>query len=146
LTLPLLILLAVIWVAVLSLPTLRARSVRSRDSIGEFNFRLGTLGQTNRAVPAVARAGGVRVGGAAKRRRDVLRVLAGSVAVTGMLALVTNAAAAWALNMVADIAFAVFLGLWAWARSVQADRAAKVRALSPRRHPAQLPLRRAASS
>ena len=34
----------------------------------------------------------------------------------------------------------------AMARSLSADRAVKVRTLAPRRHPSQLPLRRAASS
>lgn len=145
---PLLVILAVIWAAVLIPPLVRSRAERSNDSIGDFNHRLDVLGQTNGAL----RVRSIRSRRAplrrnpTKRRRDVLRVLAAGVVLTGALGLATNMRAAWALNVIADLAFGAFLVLWAYARSLSADRALKVRALAPRRHPSQLPLRRAASS
>ena len=54
-----------------------------------------------------------------------------------------GAALLWTL--VAALALGAFCGLWAWARSVQMDRAMKVRTLHQRRAP-ELALRRAASS
>ena len=43
------------------------------------------------------------------------------------------------------VCLVAFLGLWAWARSVQVDRLEKVRYL-PQRRGHELPLRRTASS
>jgi hypothetical protein len=47
LTLPVLIILAVLWAVVLLPPLLRSRSQRSADSIVDFNYKLDMLGQTN---------------------------------------------------------------------------------------------------
>jgi hypothetical protein len=47
LTLPVLIILAVLWAVVLLPPLLRSRSQRSVDSIVDFNYKLDMLGQTN---------------------------------------------------------------------------------------------------
>jgi hypothetical protein len=145
LALPVFVILAVLWAIVLVPPLLRSRTERSNDSIGDFNYRLDVLGRTNGAVH---RSDATRVRPAqraAKRRRDVLRVLASSVGVTGIVALTVNRPVAWALNGLFDIAFAGFLLLWAWARAVQNERALKVRAI-PARPAAELALRRAASS
>ncbi len=138
-----LVILAVLWAVVLLPPLLRSRTQRSNDSIGDFNFRLDALGRTNgalhlpmmRAKPA---------GRSAKRRRDVMRVLLIAVGVSGLLALATNLAAVWALNVLADLALLAFASLWAWARSVQAERALKVRPIPARR--VETPLRHVASS
>lgn len=145
-TLVVLGILAALWAIVLLPPLLRSRTERTNDSIGDFNYRLDALGRTNGAVAtAVPRARPTRP--AAKRRRDVTRVLLIAVGVTGLLALGTNAPAIWALHVLADIALLAFFGLWAWARAVESDRATKVRRMPVRgRHPSELALRRAASS
>ena len=63
----------------------------------------------------------------------------------GLLALATHALIVWVLFIVAALAFAAFCALWAFARSVQQERAVKVRSM--RRQPApDWVLRRAASS
>ncbi len=150
LTLVVLVILAALWAVVLLPPLLRSRSERrTGDSIGDFNYRLDALGRTN----GNAAQGGPRrpVPPAAKRRRDVLRVLAALVGVTGVVAFATDAPPAWALNAFADIAFVAFCGLWAWARSMRVERAEKVRMIPAARrrasaHPAELALRRVASS
>jgi hypothetical protein len=146
LTLVVLIILAVLWAVVLLPPMLRSRAERASDSIGDFNYRLDVLGRTNGALrtagakPRVSR--GYR---AAKRRRDVLRTMLAAVGGFGLLALATHATIVWALFIVAAVAFAAFCALWAWARSVQMERAVKVRSM--RRQPApDWVLRRAASS
>jgi hypothetical protein len=140
LTLVVLVILAALWAVVLVPPLLRSRTERTNDSIGDFNFRLDALGRTNGALHrgTVRAAPGQH---AAKRRRDVTRVLLIAVGVSGLLALATNLAALWALHALVDVALVSFAALWAWARSVQAERALKVRAIPPRR--AELPARRA---
>ena len=139
------LILAALWAAVLVPPLLRARTVGSNDSIGDFNHRLDLLGRTNGAlrpeamrVPTAARA--------SKRRRDVARVLLLTAIVTGLLAVATNLPLAWALNVLADLALVAFFGLLVWVRSVQNERAVKVRNMPVRRQPADLELRRVASS
>ena len=111
-TLPVLIILAVLWAVVLLPPLLRSRSQRSADSIVDFNYKLDMLGRTNgnrrsfrrraagagaTGVPPIARrrlsaaatprlrVPGLRVDPgvrSAKRRRDVLRVLGFAFLVT----------------------------------------------------------------
>jgi hypothetical protein len=144
LTLVVLVILAALWAVVLLPPLLRSRTERTTDSIGDFNFRLNVLGRTNGAVGFRATRSGAGPERAAKRRRDVIRVLLIAVGVSGLLALATNSAFVWAVNVLADIALAAFFGLWAWARSVQADRALKVRPIPA--HQGERPLRHVASS
>ncbi len=139
-----LVILAALWAVVLLPPLLRSRTERSNDSIGDFNYRLDVLGRTNGGLrdETMRSARGTR---AAKRRRDVTRSLLLAVGVTGLLGLATNVAAIWMLNVVADVALLAFFALWLWAKSLANERAAKVRRM-PAPRPAQLPLRRAASS
>ncbi len=139
-----LFILAALWAVVLLPPLLRSRTERTTDSIGDFNYRLDVLGRTNGALPTDSQ----RVPSsdrAAKRRRDVLRVLLVAVGVSGLLALATNAPVLWVLHAIADVALLGFFALWAWARSVQAERERKVQRI-PARRPSDLALRRAASS
>jgi hypothetical protein len=82
---------------------------------------------------------------AAKRRGDVLRILAITVVGTMALAYFTGSTAMWAVQVLADIALVAFLGLWAWARNMQADHARTVRYMPQRRTP-EFALRRTASS
>ncbi len=140
-----LVILAALWAVVLLPPLLRSRTERSNDSIGDFNFRLDVLGRTGRTdgAPRLRDLRG-NPARAVKRRRDVMRVLLIAVGVSGLLALATNAKLVWALHALADVALVAFVALWAWARSVQAERALKVRALPGRR--AEAPLRHLASS
>jgi hypothetical protein len=144
LTLVVLFILAALWAVVLLPPLLRSRTERTTDSIGDFNHRLDVLGRTNGALtPESTRLN--RGDRAAKRRRDVMRVLLVAVGVSGLLALATNAQPLWAIHVAADIALLGFFALWAWARSVQAERERKVERIPPRRS-SDLALRRAASS
>jgi hypothetical protein len=82
---------------------------------------------------------------AAKRRGDVLRILAITVVGTMAVAYFSGSTAMWALQVLADIALVAFLGLWAWARNLQADHARTVRYMPQRRTP-EFALRRTASS
>ena len=68
-----------------------------------------------------------------------------SVTVTLVLAAVTDAIAAWALQIFVDVLVATYFALWAWARTLQVERAEKVRYMPERRAP-ELALRRSASS
>jgi hypothetical protein len=164
LTLVVLLALAALWAVVLVPPLLRSRmtNTRSADSIGEFNYKLGVLSRTGGgssipqalARPAVrtspAPATRVRYGPraaerAAKRRADVLRTLVIAVALTMALAYFTGSSLFWGVQVVADLCLGAFLGLWAWTRSVHADRLEKVSYL-PQRRSHELALRRTASS
>ncbi len=145
-TLLVLVILAALWAVVLLPPLLRSRTERSNDSIGDFNYRLDVLGRTN-GVRRHATGASPTVGHAARRRRDVLRALLIAIGATGLLALGTNAAVMWTLFALAVLALAAFFGLWAYARSLRLERAAKVHPM--RRHPSyqgELPLRHVASS
>jgi hypothetical protein len=147
LTFVVLVILAACWAVVLVPPLLRARTERSGDPITDFNFRLGVLGQTNGSLD-IERSPQVRVSRsqrAAQRRRQVIQVLAGGVAVTLLLAYVMQQPIFWALQVAVDVLFAGYLALWAYVRSVRIDRAAKVRNLPQQRTP-ELAWRRAASS
>ena len=159
-----LVILALLWAAVLLPPLLRSRTQRAASSIVDFNRKLDVLGRTNDgldvdenvtvppgsgavpAVPMMPLPSAIAASRSAKRRRDVLRVLTVVVTLTLLLAAVTGAVAAWALQIAADGAMVAYLGLWAWLRNAQAERIEKVRYLpQPRRTP-PLVLRRSVSS
>jgi hypothetical protein len=160
--LPVLFILAVLWAVVLVPPLLRSRSQRTADSIVDFNYKLDVLGQTNGhlevenvsaatltpTAPARSLVPALRASAAqrsARRRRDLTRVLMGSITVTVVLAAATNAGAAWALQILVDLLALTYFGLWAYARTVQVERSQKVRYMPERRAP-ELALRRSASS
>jgi hypothetical protein len=141
-----LVILAALWAVVLLPPMLRSRAERANDSIGDFNYRLDVLGRTNGALRAPGAQPRVSPGRrAAKRRRDVLRALLAGVGGLGLLAMATHATIVWALFIVSALAFGAFCALWAWARSLQIDRAVKVRSMQRQPAPDWV-LRRAASS
>jgi hypothetical protein len=141
-----LVILAALWAIVLLPPLLRSRAERANDSIGDFNYRLDVLGRTNGALRTAGAQPRVTPGvRAAKRRRDVLRTLLAVVGGLGLIAMWTHEPVAWALFVISALAFGAFCALWAWARSIQLERALKVRSMH--REPApELALRRAASS
>jgi len=141
-----LVILAALWAVVLLPPLLRSRAERANDSIGDFNYRLDVLGRTNGQLRVPGAQPRVSPGQrAAKRRRDVLRALLAVVGGFALIAMATHLMIAWAVFFLSAIALAAFCGLWAWARSIQMDRAMKVHTLHQRRQP-ELALRRAASS
>ena len=141
-----LVILAALWAVVLLPPMLRSRAERANDSIGDFNYRLDVLGRTNGVLLAAGAKPRVSPGQrAAKRRRDVLRTLLALVGGFGLLAMATNAPIVWALFLAGAVAFGAFCALWAWARSIQVERATKVRSMQQQPAPDWL-LRRAASS
>jgi hypothetical protein len=147
LTLVVVVVLVVLWAIVLLPPLLRSHSERSHDSIGMFNHRLDVLGRTNGTLVSTASTRAISRERAAKRRRDVSRVLILAFGGSGLIALGTNATLAWALFVVSTLALGAFLGLWAYGRSLRADRALKVRPIpQPRPAAPELALRRAVSS
>lgn len=143
-----LVILAALWAVVLLPPMLRSRAERANDSIGDFNYRLDVLGRTNGQLRAPgARPRVSRGQRAAKRRRDVLRTMLGVVGGLGLLAMATNTTIVWAMFILSAVAFVAFGALWAYARSIQMERATKVRAMQRPRQPVpDWVLRRAASS
>lgn len=166
-TLVVLLILAVLWAVVLVPPVLRAkRTERTGDSIGDFNYRLDVLSRTNGAgtrvrnrpiapLSPMARASG-RVHAspvstlppsqrAAKRRRDVLTFLVGGATITFLGAYGLGIGAFWSLQLLFDLLLAAYLGLWAYVRSAQIERAMKVRYLPTPQTP-ELALRRTGSS
>jgi Flp pilus assembly protein TadB len=147
LTLVVLVILAALWAVVLLPPLLRSRTERSNDSIGDFEYRLDVLGRTNGTVHRGDSSRAPSTSRAAKRRRDVLRVLLISLGASGLLALATDFALLWGVFVLAVCALLGFFGLLVYARALQADRALKVRELPPSPHTQRdLALRRAAGS
>ncbi len=135
--------LAALWAVVLVPPLLRARTNRSSDSIGDFNYRLGVLSRTGgftrrrapqrqpaaRAMPVGRRPAmpaappsplGSRLSAsqrAAKRRRDITLGLAVAATVSLAVAAVAHSNAVWVLQGLIDVALVAYLGLCAWFRS-----------------------------
>jgi len=116
--------LVVAWIAFLAPTILKARSNQGRsDSVGDFRHRLRALGGTHgdhhrgthtRSQPALF--GPVTVGNgtmspAQKRRRDVLLILAGAVVVTLLAALVMRSPLFIFLQLVADAALGAYVYL-----------------------------------
>jgi Flp pilus assembly protein TadB len=124
LTIAVILVLGILWVAVLVPPILRARGKQGRtDSVGDFHHKLSSLGRANgHRIARPRRSSSVspifaptQVGGGMsaqqKRRRDVLIVLAGVAAVTFLLAVVTRSMPFIALQLVADAVLAGYLYL-----------------------------------
>jgi hypothetical protein len=125
LTIAVILVLGVLWVAVLVPPILRARGQQGRtDSVGDFKYRLSTLGHANgthrerprglspqRPMFAPSTPGGAQMSAAQKRRRDVLFVLVGVAAATLFLAALTRSTAFIALQLLADIALGGYVYL-----------------------------------
>ena len=162
-TLLILLGLAALWAVVLLPPLLRARTDRSADSIGDFNYRLGVLGQTNGAAPTNTRPSTAAPSAnvplppvyaapmtaserAAKRRRDVVRILVAAVTITFVAAYFTGVPALWALQVVTDVLLVAYFALWAWVRQVQTEQVEKVRYLPQKQRAPELALRRTGSS
>ncbi len=161
---PVLLILAVLWAAVLIPPLFKARTERRRgDSIGDFSFRLGVIRKTGGFTPSVptspapmalaatvgpprARLGAAPQGMtvAQRRRRDVLVGLFAAVSVTFVGALLTGSTMVWGLQLLVDVLLVTYVVLLVRMRTLAAEQRVKVRYL-PQPAP-QLALRRTASS
>jgi hypothetical protein len=165
-TLLVLLILAALWAVVLVPPLMRARGARSVDSVGAFRHRLGVLGRTHggprqpamavaAAHPAVrpyrtfAANPGRRVSPTvAKRRRDVLALLASGSLVTLAGAALSGSLMFWALFVLVAGSLGAYVAALAHLQRSAQERAVKVRYL-PRRRLAPAPaiaLRRTAGS
>jgi hypothetical protein len=142
LTIAVILVLIILWVAVLVPPILRARGAQSRtDSVGDFHHKLRSLGQANghRSRPRRSTAsspifvpnhtGGGAMSAQQKRRRDVLFVLGGLVAFTFFLAVLTRSMPFIALQLLADVALAGYVYLLVQYKQRATDQRSKVRYL-----------------
>jgi hypothetical protein len=143
LTIAVILVLGVLWVAVLVPPILRARGQQGRsDSVGDFTYRLSTLGHANgshRARPkglspqrpmfAPSGPGPAQVSAAQKRRRDVLFALIGIVVVTLIAAVVTRMTMLIAVQLLADVALGGYVYLLIQHKQRLQEQQAKVRYL-----------------
>jgi Flp pilus assembly protein TadB len=142
LTIAVILVLAVLWIAVLVPPILRARGQQSRsDSVGDFHHKLSSLGHANghRARPSrvsstrpifVPRgAGPATMSATQKRRRDVLFVLLAVVAATFLLAVVTRSMPFIALQILADVVLVGYVYLLIQYKNRTQEQRSKVRYL-----------------
>jgi len=124
LTIAVILVLGILWIAVLVPPILRARGQQNRsDSVGDFHYKLRSLGAANghRSRPVRTTAASPifipthNIGGSMsaqqKRRRDVLFVLLGLVAFTFILAALTRSMPLIALQLIADAALGGYVYL-----------------------------------
>jgi Flp pilus assembly protein TadB len=142
LTIAVILVLGILWVAVLVPPILRARGQQSRtDSVGDFHHKLRSLGQANghRTRPRRTTASSaifVPMGAAPaamsaqqKRRRDVLFVLLGLVAFTFFVAVLTRSMPLIALQLIADVALGGYVYLLLQYKQRAQEQRSKVRYL-----------------
>jgi hypothetical protein len=129
---PVLLILAVLWAAVLVPPVLRSRSEHRRGGVGDYTSRLGALMDRRPSPPSASRPGArqpLRAVGrtsaspfrstarsrraratAQKRRRNVLVVLIGVVVVTFGFALLISPLL-WIPQVLADLLLVAYLSL-----------------------------------
>lgn len=150
-----LLVLAGIWVAVIAVPLVRAKTDgKLSDSIGSFRRHLSvleraaplTVAPANRlhlprahggtigpyrppGAPVVRSGSGERRQQAQKRRRDVLLALAVLVAGSAVLAMIPGLSMMWMVNFVADALLVGYLVLLVRMRNVAAEREMKLRFL-----------------
>ena len=141
-TIAVILVLGVLWLAVLVPPILRARNQQGRsDSVGDFNYRLGMLGETNgtkRDLPVgtsmqrpmfAPSAGSARMSPTQKRRRDVLLGLLGVAAATLFVAVLTRGTAFVAVHVLADAALGGYVYLLIQFKRRAQEQHSKVRYL-----------------
>ncbi len=119
-TIPVLIILGVLWAAVLVPPLLRARSDRKVGAIGDYAHTLGVLKTSNKKISSRTRSAAGLVDGSMhrpeftkrsaikKRRRDVFNGLVGSVVVLGVVSLVTRQTLPVVLFLLACVGLGVY--------------------------------------
>ena len=137
--------IALAWVAFLGPTILRARNRQGRvDSVGDFRHRLAQLGHTNGRHrdhpsrpphasfqrPMFAPLASTRpMSPMQRRRRDVFVVLAAAVAVTLLAALAMRSAPVFLLNLLADAALAAYVYVLVQMKQRVNERRVKVRFL-----------------
>ncbi|HEX3540933.1 MAG TPA: hypothetical protein VHT75_10885 [Acidimicrobiales bacterium] len=148
-----LLVLAGIWLVVIAVPLVRARTEGTLgDSIGSFRRHLSvleraapmTVAPANRMHlprsqaagvigpyrPPSANAGravsGRRRQQAQKRRRDVLMGLVVAMAGSALLAMIPGLSVMWLVNVVVDVLFVGYVGLLVRMRNVAAEREMKL--------------------
>jgi hypothetical protein len=163
LTIVLILILVLAWIAFLGPTILRARNRQGRtDSVGDFHHRLTLLGRTNgrsrdRSNGRTSSSrGGFGPQGARpmthvqRRRRDVLLVLAALVVITLLMAGLTRSMPLILLNLVADVVFVAYVFMLVQAGHRARERHVKVRfvssAYSPRAPYVRDPTDRAGTS
>jgi hypothetical protein len=142
LTIAVLLVLGVAWAVFLVPKILRDRGQQGRtDSVGDFHYRLSTLGHANGTHQARSRgvspqhpmfgpsAGSAQMSAAQKRRRDVLFVLVGIAAATLFLAALTRMMPLFALQLVADVVLGGYIYLLIQHKHRMREQQAKVRYL-----------------
>ena len=145
-TVVLILIIILAWVAFLGPSILRARNRQGRsDSVGDFHHRLAQLGRTNgrhRDHPKRPAAlsfqrplfgptqNGHGMSPIQRRRRDVLLVLAGIVAVTLLAALVTRSMPMFLLNLLADAALVAYVYMLVQIKQRTHEQRVKVRYLN----------------
>jgi hypothetical protein len=147
-----LLVLAGIWVAVIVVPLVRAKTEgKMGDSIGSFRRHLSvleraaplTVAPANRLRlphssatigpyrPPLATHGRVSAGRgrrqqAQRRRRDVLMGLVVAMAGSAILAMIPGLSVMWMVNIVVDLLFVAYVGLLVRMRNVAAEREMKL--------------------
>jgi Flp pilus assembly protein TadB len=145
LTILFILIIGLAWVAFLGPTIMRARNRQGRtDSVGDFSHRLTQLGRTNgrhgdrrdrpsalslqRPLFAPSRSAR-RMTAVQKRRRDVLLVLVGFVAVTFLAAVVMRSTPVLLLNLLADAALVAYVYLLIQLKHQSREQRTKVRFL-----------------
>ena len=158
----LLLILAVAWAAVLVPPYLRARAEgRPADSIGSFRKQLRVLQRTAPTVVAPANTMRTRTMAVPhrqampgpsstasryafidprrvrtlKRRRDVFMSLLGAMGTTLVLGALPALRVLWALHLVLDVLFVVYVAALVRVRNIAAEREMKLRFMPAPRRP-----------
>jgi Flp pilus assembly protein TadB len=112
LAIPVLLILAVLWAAVLVPPVLRSRSEsRRRDSVGDFRSQLNALSgrRARRDRPLHAVAAPAPMSPAQKRRRDILVILAVAAIVTLLLVVILGNPLLWIVQVLADVLLVAYV-------------------------------------
>jgi hypothetical protein len=151
LTIVLILIIGLAWIAFLGPTILRARNRQGRsDSVGDFHHRLTLLGRTNgrhrdrssasRRMSAQRASFGPR--GAARpmthvqrRRRDVLLALAALMVITLVVAVLVRSMPFILVNLVADVVFVAYLFMLVQAGHRAREHRVKVRFVSSTYHP-----------
>ena len=145
-TIVLVLVIGLAWIAFLGPTILRARNRQGRsDSVGDFRHRLTQLGRTNgrhgerrNDTPASSslqrplfapRSTYRPMTPVQRRRRDVLFALSGAAAITLLVAVVTRSAPFILLNLLADAALVVYVYMLVQIRHQAVERRSKVRFL-----------------
>ena len=145
-TVAIIFILALAWVAFLAPTILRARNNQVRaDSVGDFHHRLRALGRTNgtqrkgprprpshQPIFGPVTSGSPTMSPAQRRRRDVLLVLMIVAVTTLLVALVTRSMPAIALHLLVDAALGGYVYLLLQYKQQRSRRSVRALRHTPR--------------